>query len=97
MFTGANPPRARLRHAGTYTVTLTESNPGNAAVTFTRDIVVNPVPPTVAINAPGPASPLPESPATFSATVTGGVGPVHLRLDVPGRHTGDFDERDARA
>ena len=74
-FNGFNPPAHVYATAGTYIVTLTESNPGNAPVSATRSIVVNPVPPTVVINAPTPASPVAGAPATFTATVTGGLGP----------------------
>ncbi|MEO8694353.1 MAG: PKD domain-containing protein [Acidimicrobiales bacterium] len=76
LFVGLNPPAHIYGVAGTYPVTLTESNPGNTPVPFVRNIVVNPVPPTATINAPVPATVVAGSPVTFSATVIGGALPI---------------------
>jgi PKD repeat protein len=75
LFSGPNPPAHVYAVARTYTVTLTESNPGNTPRSATRALVVNPVRPTVTINPPTPASPVAGSPAAFTAAITGGVGP----------------------
>ncbi len=75
-FSGLNPPAHVYAVAGTYTVTLTESNPGNLPVSATRSLLVNPVPPTATINAPVPATVVAGQAVTFSATVTGGVAPL---------------------
>ena len=75
IFTGFNPPAHRYATAGTYPVTLTETNAANVQVQFTRNIVVNPVPPTVVIAGWSPASPEVGQLVTFTATINGGVAP----------------------
>jgi PKD repeat protein len=51
------------------------SNPGNAAVSATRSLIVHPVAPTVTINTPVPNPAVAGSPVVFSATIAGGQGP----------------------
>ena len=74
LFPGPNPPAHVYAIAGTYTITLTESNPGNPPQFATRPLVVNPVPPVATINVP--ATVVAGQPATFTATVTGGALPL---------------------
>ena len=74
-FFGYTPPAHVYAVAGTFPVTLTMSNPGNLPVGVVHNLLVNPVPPSVVINAPIPASPVAGQPASFTAQVTGGLAP----------------------
>src|SRR4029078_13066818 len=48
-FNGFTPPPHVYLNPGTFTITLTESNPGNTPVSTTRSLIVHPVPSTVVL------------------------------------------------